>query len=173
MSTLTATETAKTAGDVTYGVLKYIVPSTSVPPSEREFFSFPPASEISLESTPLHDYRKTSDLVKGAAGLDVHGFTVVEHQSKLSGQDWFSDSKAEETYLPEAEALVRRLTGAKNTLMINAAFRRQPPTQRDEKYYKKPGEANIDVKAYLSEKPHGVYCTSPDTRHPNAGALYS
>jgi hypothetical protein len=155
MSTTAVINTREVTDNAKSGVLKYVVLGTSVTPSHREFFSFPPA-EISLEKTQLHDYHKSPNIVKGAAGLDAHGFRVVQHQSALSSDQWFTDSQAEDIYLPEAEALVKMLTGAKQTIVINASFRRKLATERHEKCYKRTGEGNLNLKALMREKPSGV-----------------
>lgn len=89
-------------------------------------------------SLPLFDYRTDPFIIKGFQGLDAHGFTVVQHESSLSGDAWFEGSNLEDVYLPEVEKLVKDLTGCKSVVCDNAAFRRKPARkQADPEYYVK------------------------------------
>lgn len=93
-----------------YGIFKYGIP-TSQPATERSLYTFPEFPSIKYEKQLLHDYRESTDIVKGPAGLDVQGFTFVEHESALSGEDWFDREKLEGVYIPEVVELVKKMTG--------------------------------------------------------------
>ena len=148
---------AETAAAPTYGIFKFIDPDLSVSADGRGFFALPASKEVKLETLRLLDYRTDPNIVKGAAGLDVQGFTVVNHQSALTGDQWFTESDVENIYFSEVEELVRKLTGAKTFLVNNAAFRRkQTKQQEDPKHYTKRGEESFDVGILRSAKPIGM-----------------
>ena len=139
------------------GYLTYTDPDLSIRPEERAFFAFPPAKELKVEPVQLHDYRK-SQITKGPAGLDAHGFTVVNHKSALSDDRWFSEADVEDIYLPEVEQIIKEVTGASKAVIVNASFRRKAAVERDEDpgYYKKAGdELTFDIKRLTSDKPLG------------------
>lgn len=90
----------------------------------------------------LHDIRTSPDLMKGGAGLDVQGFTYVQHISALalSGEQ-LSARGVEEVYKPEMVELILRLTGDKTVVINNIAFRRKLAGEehKDPTYYFKKG----------------------------------
>ena len=148
--------TGETAAAPTYGIFKFIDPDLSVNADGRGFFALPASKDVKLETLQLLDYRTDPNIVKGAAGLDVQGFTMVNHRSALTGDEWFTESDVEDIYFPEVEELVKKLTGAKTFLVNNAAFRRkQAKQQEDPKHYVKRGEDIFDVTTLRSAKPIG------------------
>jgi hypothetical protein len=103
-----------------------------------------------------NNYRTDPNIVKGAAGLDIQGFTVINHQLALTKDEWFPESNTEKIYCPEVQALVKEVTGVKMVLINNAAFHRKLITkQADPNHYTKRGEELFDVAALRLDKPMG------------------
>ena len=73
--------------------------------------------------------------------MDVQGFAYIKHQSALTKYEQFSTPHdIEETYVPEVEALICKLTGAKRAIVNNVGFRKKLFTQQNElSYYMKRG----------------------------------
>ncbi|KAK4505488.1 hypothetical protein PRZ48_003451 [Zasmidium cellare] len=115
-----------------YGIFKYGYP-TSQPPSERSLYTFPEFHSIVEEKQILHDFRDSPDIVKGPAGLDVQGFTYVDHQSALDGEDWFDHEKLEKVYIPEIVELVKRNTGANKVAIDGLTLRKTVAKEQDGK----------------------------------------
>ena len=118
-------------GNNAYATLRFVVPDNSVTADERSLFAFPANKEVVEEHLELHDFRTATDVVKGAEGLDVQGFTYINHRSALSDSDeWFTGKNVEETYIPETEDLICKLTGAKRAVVNNVAFRHKLTDQQ-------------------------------------------
>lgn len=110
-----------------YGTLRFDIPDQSSTSEERGLFAPPGAKEVVYEKLPLHNFHTSPDVVKGGAGLDVQGFTWIQHRSVLQNSDqWLEGQNIEATYLAECEDLICRATGAKRAIANNAFFRRRP-----------------------------------------------
>ena len=99
------TTTTKTASKPVYETFKRTNPYSSVSTNDRGVFALPPWKEIKYESFPLLDYRTEANVVKISTGLDIQGFTVANHQSSLTGAQWFSESVVEKLYFPEVQGI--------------------------------------------------------------------
>ncbi|MCJ1297565.1 hypothetical protein MMC08_000352 [Hypocenomyce scalaris] len=133
---------AEATGDSSvYGSFRFVEPDQSIPPEERAFFGFPPNKRDLNERIELHDASNAPELVPGPEGLDVQGFAYIKHQSALTKYEQFSTPHdIEETYVPEVEALICKLTGAKRAIVNNVGFRKKLFTQQNElSYYMKRG----------------------------------
>lgn len=107
-------------------ILHFGVPDFSVSAEERGFFAFPAYKSVAKVSIPLRNARTDADITRGPEGLDVQGFTYLEHHSVLAEDDqWFEGDNIERLYLQECEDLIKRVTGAKRTVSINCSFRRR------------------------------------------------
>ena len=131
-------------------ILRYIVPDLSVPAKDRSFFAFPANKEVVDTEVQLRDLRtdSDSDIVRGSAGLDVQGFTYVNHESALAQlEGWYEGKNVEEVYLPEVEALVCEVTGAKRAVVNNVAFRRREAEKQVDHsfYYKRDCDLDRDI----------------------------
>lgn len=88
------------AGDsnvVHHGVIRYVVASKTPAPEERSLFAIPPASSSTEHEFAIRDFRKAEELTKGPEGLDVQGFTYIDHESALSKSDtWFEGGNLED-----------------------------------------------------------------------------
>lgn len=119
--------------DIHEGIFRFSVPDLSLSAEERSLFAFPANKEVKEERLRLYDARTDGNLVRGPEGLDVHGFTYINHRSALSDCDqWFTGQNIEEIYLPEVEELVCRITGAKRAVVNNVAFRRKLTEMQDD-----------------------------------------
>ncbi|KIW67783.1 hypothetical protein PV04_07012 [Phialophora macrospora] len=120
----------------TKAIFRYCEPDLSVPASERSLFAQPKPINLHEETLPLHNYRTAVHLDHGPAGLDKHGFTLVEDRDFCGGDNddawWWGDETAlRATYIPAVEALVRRVTGCRVAVVNNVAFRRRGASRYD------------------------------------------
>jgi hypothetical protein len=114
----------------TKGYIRFAIPDESIPATERAIYAPPASKEVRQELLPLHDFRTSKDVAKGAAGLDVQGFTFVTHQSVLrTAEEFLAGHNAEEIYVPEVIELVKHVTGAKRAVAHNVTFRRRQPSR--------------------------------------------
>lgn len=120
--------TTQTQTPVVEAIFRYQEPDLSVSADMRALFAQPKPIKLHEEKMVLHDYRTDSKLERGFAGLDKHGFTLVEHHTDPAA--WDDEEAVRKTYIPELEQLVKNLTGCKTAIVNNVAFRRQLP-----KYY--------------------------------------
>lgn len=141
-STTTQTTTVPASG-----TFVFIDPDSSIGADERGYFALPAAKEQKLYTLPLHDYRTDPNITKGPLGLSKHGFTVVNHKSALSPDSWFSEKAILDTYLPEIQALIKNVTGARKVVPLHAAFRRRSDDDEalGSKKYTKKGEEGFHV----------------------------
>ena len=129
-------------------ILRYIVPDLSVPAKDRSFFAFPANKEVVDTGVQLRDFRTDPDIVRGPAGLDVQGFTYIAHESALAKSDgWYEGQNVEEIYLPEVEALICKVTGAKRAVVNNVAFRRREAEKQVDHsfFYKRDCDLDRDI----------------------------
>ncbi|KAF2168949.1 hypothetical protein M409DRAFT_52933 [Zasmidium cellare ATCC 36951] len=133
------------AGDsdvVHHGVIRYIVSAKDPPPEKRSLFGLAANSSWTDHELAVRDFRKAEELVKGPEGLDVQGFTYIDHESALSKSD---------TCLPEVCDLVCKVTGASKAIVLNCAFRRKPvDLQKDPNWIPMKGD---DIDTMLAALP--------------------
>jgi GA4 desaturase len=142
---------------VSYGTFRFVEEDLSIPASERSFFASPAKKEVRDIRLPLYDYRSDHNITKGPAGLDTCGFTVANHKSALTGED-FLGHQVEDVYLKECEELVKRLTGAKAAVVNNVALRRKLATEQLDKrfYYKRGHPMDVALGQAPRDKPLGM-----------------
>ena len=114
-----------------YGVFRFLDPDLSVPAHERAIFAGPASKAAKEETLELHDFRTSNDVAQGARGLDVQGFTFVNHVSSLTGEQLMAASNPEEIYCPEIIDLILNVTGGKRAVVHDMAFRRKLSTTAD------------------------------------------
>lgn len=136
-----------------FAKFRFGVPDFSVPPEDRSLFSFPATTKVVHERIELHDFRTSTEVTKGPEGLDVQGFTYINHRSVLHNSDQWFDS-VRDAYIPEVEDLICKVTGAKRAIVNNVAFRRKlAADQEDPTFYYKRGHP---LDQALSEIPKDV-----------------
>jgi len=110
--------------------LNYLVP-VSVRP--RYYTYDPPAgvprsnSAYEAHCMRIHDLRP----VAGNATLDEQGFAVLRQRSAV--RDFQSEAEIRGTYYPEAEALLKRITGASRIFIFDHTLRRHIPGAEDDR----------------------------------------
>lgn len=115
-------------GAPTHGVFTFVEPDLSIPATERPMFAAPETKNSVEEKLVLHDFRKATDVVRGAEGLDVQGFTFINHKSALDTELLLTGTNidtVEVTYAQESLNLLLELTGAKRGIVHNVVFRRR------------------------------------------------
>jgi hypothetical protein len=73
----------------------------------------------------IHDGRSIADELT----LDEHGFALVGHRSAV--RNFYDDDEVKEFYYPEAEQLLKRLTGASRVFIFDHTARRRVPGAED------------------------------------------
>lgn len=144
------TTTTTTATTTTKGILRFSIPDESVTAEQRAFFATPQNKDFVSQEVELHDFNNaSSEIVKGAAGLDVQGFTWIHHKSQIATAEnasngrFFEGSNIEDLYLPELERLIENVTGCKKAVAWNGVTRRKLPIHQDGKptlQHRKGGE---------------------------------
>ena len=88
---------AGTSDVVHHGVIRYMISSKTPSPEERSLFALAACSHFEEHELEVRDFRRAEELVKGPEGLDVQGFTYIDHESALSKADtWFTEQNVEE-----------------------------------------------------------------------------
>ncbi|EME83006.1 uncharacterized protein MYCFIDRAFT_196406 [Pseudocercospora fijiensis CIRAD86] len=120
----------------TKGILRFSIPDESVTAEQRAFFATPQNKDFVKQEAELLDFNN-SDIVKGAQGLDVQGFTWIHHKSQIATSEnacngkFFEGSNIEDLYLPELERLIENVTGCKKAVVWNGVTRRKLPVRQD------------------------------------------
>jgi hypothetical protein len=103
--------------------LNYLTPTADRPRTYT--FDPPPAGEhksnIVPEShgLPIHDVRPISDTVS----LDREGFAMVRQKSAV--KDFYDEDEVKSTYYPEAERLIKAVTGADRVFVFDHTVRKR------------------------------------------------
>jgi len=108
--------------------LNYLAPTRERPRT----LAFTPAEGESLTTatrdshlTPVHDIRGH----EAAFSLDGQGFTVSQHASEVT--DWTDEAQIRNVYYPEAERLLKEVTGADRVFIFDHTQRRRIPGLSD------------------------------------------
>ena len=131
-----------------YGVFRFLEPDLSVPAQERAIFAGPASKDVREERIELHDFRTSTNVAREGRGLDVQGFTYVNHTSALTPDEMLYGSNAEDIYAPEMIDLALRVTGGKRAVVHNIAFRRKLATKQVDLYHvqRRGNEMDVAVK---------------------------
>lgn len=150
-----------------YGLIRFTDPDQTIPPEERAFFAQSPAKKSALLSLPLHDFRTSPDITRGAEGLDVQGFTYITHNFSLSDKELFEGRKAEDIYAKECVELVLKLTGAKRGVVHNIEIRQKAGrvgTEEEDGMGKVPlkgSEVDKEVEKFPTDELFGMFLNFP------------
>jgi hypothetical protein len=104
--------------------LNYLAPTAERP---RSYAYEPPSGEPwttivnSEHQVPIHDARVNA----AEFSLDRHGFGLVEHRSAV--HDFHDNEEVKRVYYPEAEALLKAVTGASRVFIFDHTTRRRVP----------------------------------------------
>jgi len=115
--------------------LNYLVPMAERP---RNYAYEPPVGTPRSNATheahrlPIHDVRP----VATETALDEAGFGIVRHRSAV--RDFWDDDEIRRTYYPEAEALLKELTGAERVFIFDHTTRRHIPGMEDWRGVRQP-----------------------------------
>ncbi|KAK4500146.1 hypothetical protein PRZ48_008332 [Zasmidium cellare] len=114
------------------GTLRFSIPDESVPAEQRSFYATPQNKDFVAKEVQLHDFRSSEDVVQGAKGLDVQGFTYLKHKTKITGPDHLCEGRnVDDIYLPEIEQFMKEVTGAKEVIAWSGVVRRKLATHQD------------------------------------------
>jgi hypothetical protein len=104
--------------------LNYLAPTTERP---RTYTHEPPAGVPRTTAVtephrlPIHDARPVACVVS----LDREGFGLVTHRSAVS--DFYDEDEVKRVYHPEAEQLLKAVTGADRVFIFDSTVRRRLP----------------------------------------------
>ncbi len=121
--------------DAITATLNYLAPMAERPVTYT--FEPPPgipwrSGQVDAESVEIRNGR----LVKGRLSLDAEGIAFTRHRSAV--RNFYDPSEVRSVYFPEAEALVRRLTGAARVLAFDHNVRSQAKAVRKEDGAREP-----------------------------------
>jgi hypothetical protein len=108
--------------------LNYLAPTGN---RARTYTSDPPPNEPQTTAVsasfnvPIVDARPTA----GEFTLDQHGFELVEHRSRV--RNFYDDDEVKSVYYPEAETLLKQVTGASRVFVFDHIARRRIPGAED------------------------------------------
>jgi len=108
--------------------LNYLTPPLERP---RTYTFEPPAGEPrsnivpESHSLPIHDARPIAD----SASLDREGFSLVRQDSAVN--DFYDDDEVKRVYYPEAERLIKAVTGADRVFIFDHTVRKRVPGAAD------------------------------------------
>ncbi|KAH9213942.1 hypothetical protein DL95DRAFT_366448 [Leptodontidium sp. 2 PMI_412] len=121
----------------TYGAFRYISKGTKPTPSTH-FYHLPTLAEFSdVRSLPMTDIRSSLDQGDDSPyKLSTHGFTARRSPTAMASppsthSDWTNETLLREIYIPEIEALVKFLTGAKKVFTDQLVMRNNIHTEID------------------------------------------
>jgi hypothetical protein len=108
--------------------LNYLVPTTERPRT----YTYDPPPNVP-RSTAVNSAHKVSIRdarpIATELTLDQHGFSFVKHRSAV--RDFYSDDEVKQVYYPEAENLLKKVTGASLAFIFDHTTRRRVPGAED------------------------------------------
>ncbi len=135
------------------GTVRYNVPDLSVKPEDRGLFSGPAHKYGEDVEVDLYDPTTAPDIVQGPEGLDIQGFTYVKYPSVLSEDDWLMGTNVEEKYVPEVQAMVQQVTGAKKVVVNHLGIRKRLANNNvDPTFYRKAGDKHDEAVKNLTKQ---------------------
>jgi len=143
----------------TIAELNYIVPTTQRP---RSFTYAPtdgsPRTTVTTEPhiLPVGDLRQEN----GPFTLDDDGFALVRHQSAVT--DFSDESQTRDVYYPEAERLLKELTGADRVFIFDHTLRHYSPGQDDYRDGPRQPATRVHVDHTAKSGPQRVRDLLPD-----------
>ena len=139
--------------------LNYLAPKGERP---RSYTYDPPPSvprttaiNVSFR-VPIRDGRP----IAGQLSLDRHGFALVGHRSAV--QNFYDDDEVQKVYYPEAEHILRRLTGASRVFVFDHTTRRRIPGAEDRRDGVRQPVSRVHVDHTAKSGPQRVGDLMPD-----------
>jgi hypothetical protein len=122
--TLSAVENLVTVN----AVLNYLSPTTERP--RNYAYDTPPNVPQSTAVNSAHNVSiRDARPIATEITLDRHGFGLVKHRSAV--RDFYSDDEVKHTYYPEAETLLKKVTGCSRVFIFDHTTRRHVAGAQD------------------------------------------
>jgi hypothetical protein len=136
-------ETIKSLSFVT-AELNYLAPIAERP---RTYTYEPPAGEPRSNVVPEPHYLPTHNAraISGIVSLDSAGFALVKHQSRVS--DFYDEDQVRKIYYPEAEQILKGVTGASRVFIFDHTVRKRvegAADRRDDGLRQPVGRVHVD-----------------------------
>jgi len=139
--------------------LNYLAPTGERP---RSYAFEPPPNEPRTTAVnvafrvPIRDGRPLTDQLT----LDQHGFALVEQDSAV--RDFYDDDEVKNVYYPEAERLLKDLTGASRVFIFDHTTRRRVPGAQDRRDGIRQPVSRVHVDHTAKSGPQRVRDLIPD-----------
>lgn len=139
--------------------LNYLAPGVERP---RTYTFAPPAGEPRTNRTSqphrvaIRDLRAVADEIS----LDREGFAVIEQHSAVT--DFEDEDQVREVYHPEAERLIKELTGADRVLIFDHTVRRRVPGATDDRAGPRQPATRVHVDHTARSGPQNVRDRLPE-----------
>ena len=155
MPSLDKTE-ATTAVD---GVLNYLAGGAGKP---RTYTYDPPdgSPRSNIVADPHTVPIRNARTIAIAASIDQEGFALVHQRSAVN--DFYDDGEVRDTYYPEAERLLKAVTGADRVLIFDHTVRRRVPGAEDRQNALRQPVARVHVDHTAKSGPQRVRDLLPD-----------
>lgn len=135
------------------GTVRYNLPDLSVKPEDRGLFSGPAHKHGEDVEVDLYDPAASPEIIQGPEGLDIQGFTYVQHKSALDADEWLMGNNVEEKYVPEVQELVKQVTGARSVVVNHLGIRKRlAANNSDPTFYRKKGDKHDEAVKQLTER---------------------
>jgi hypothetical protein len=105
---------------------------------------------------PIRDGRS----IAGELSLDRHGFALVSHRTAV--QNFYDDDEVRNVYYPEAEHILKRLTGASRIFIFDHTTRRRIPGAEDRRDGVRQPVSRVHVDHTAKSGPQRVRDLIPD-----------
>jgi hypothetical protein len=140
-------------------LLNYLAPLSERPRN----YAYDPGDGTPRSNATPDPHRVTirnARLVAKPFTLDHHGFAVLQHRSALTS---FHDEAAiREVYYPEAEALLKDVTGASRVFIFDHTLRRRTPGAEDDRNGPRQPATRVHVDHTAKSGPQRVRDLLPD-----------
>jgi hypothetical protein len=139
--------------------LNYLIPTTERPRT----YTYDPPPNIprstgtnSPHRVPIRDARPIATEIT----LDQHGFGLVKHRSAVG--DFYDEDEVKRVYYPEAENLLKKVTGASRVFIFDHTTRRHVPGAEDRRDGLRQPVARVHVDHTAKSGPQRVRDLLPD-----------
>jgi len=139
--------------------LNYLAPTKERP---RAYAYDPPADvpRTTAVNVPFRVPIRDGRAIASELTLDRHGFALVSHRSAV--RNFYDDDEVRNVYYPEAEHILKRLTGASRVFIFDRTTRRRIPGSEDRRDGVRQPVSRVHVDHTAKSGPQRVRDLIPD-----------